>query len=318
MSDFGDREQHTIHTAFRAASFAGICYPDEDFLVRSILQSFGLIQNPKVRSPCILLPHGSWHIMGNTLAAAYRSLIETDHSEDSPKRTISKVVLLGRRHQSDDAGIFLSESDYFETPIGNLTIDNRINAELMSCNTLFEMNDIPHLQEDITETHFPFIKFMFPEAAFIPILIGGFDAKTMTSLANALHTVFKPILDETLFIVTSNSSCHTDPHISKKQSEAFVRMIKEGNGTELLRVFYEKNISACGTLAMAAMLESGLLDNTLVSQVPHSDGSLLEIDKETVHYTALNFSRRTESDKRVTERRTINDRRRGDRRSRDQ
>jgi AmmeMemoRadiSam system protein B len=287
MSDFENLEPHT----FRPASLAGIFYPDEDILIRSTLQSFGLIQNPKINTQCLFAPHGSWYITGNTLSLAYKSLMGIDENpQKSEKHRISKVVLIGRHHHSDENGLFLSESDYFETPVGNLMIDKPINEELMSCNTLFELNDIPYLQEDIIETHFPFIKFLFPDALFIPILTGGYELNTMTTLASALHIVFEPILHETLFIISSNTGNHVDRNISKKQSEQFIAMLNNKNGADLLRNFHEKNSSACGTLAMAAMLESGLLKNSVFTQIPHSEGSILDVDNKTVHYSAINFS----------------------------
>ncbi len=276
---------------FRTASLAGIFYPDENVIVRSVLQSYGLTQNPRINARCILAPYGSWHVTGNYLALAYKSLIEHDEKADFLKnRSISKVVLLGNLHNTDETGLFLSESDYFETPLGNLMIDEDINEALMSCNTLFEMNDIPHLREDAPETHFPIIKFMFPEATFIPLLTGGSSLKMMTSLASALNVVFEPILDETLFIVSSNSAIHADPHISQRQSERFIAMIMDKNGAELLRNFQEENISVCGTVAMAALLESGLLEKSIVTHIPNSGASVLDMDNKTVCFTALNFS----------------------------
>jgi AmmeMemoRadiSam system protein B len=308
MSDI----EHLGQQRFRSTSLAGLFYPDEDMIIRSAFQSFGLIENPKTNTHCIFAPHGSWYMTGNALALAYKSLIEIDENpEKSKKRQISKVVLLGRRHNSDEDGIYLSESDYFETPVGNLIIDKEINEELMSCNTIFELNDIPHLQEEITETHFPFVKVLFPEASFIPVLIGGYDSKTMSSLASALHIVFEPIIDETLFIISSNSAIHADPEVSKKQSEKFNALIKKKGGTELLRNLHEEHISACGTLAMAAMLESGLLDGCAVTQIPHSDGSLLDIDNKTVYYTSINFSQKAAAADKFVDRRQSDRRKSG-------
>lgn len=283
--------EHFEPLPFRAASLAGFFYPNEDFLIRSALQAFGLMPNPKIKTHCIFAPHGSWYIMGTSLASAYKSLIENDESKTSAKkRDISKVVLLSRRHNSNEDGIFLSESDYFETPVGNLMIDKAVNEALMSCNTLFELNDIPHLREDMTEPHFPFIKFLFPKASFIPLLAGGFSMKTMNSLAGALHIVFEPILNETLFIISSNSAGNADPKAAQIQFDRFTALVKEKNGTKLLRNFHNEKISACGTLIMAAMLESGLLDTCTVTEIPHSEGSVLDVDKKTVHFAAFNFS----------------------------
>ncbi|MDR2901288.1 MAG: AmmeMemoRadiSam system protein B [Treponema sp.] len=304
------------HQTYRAASLAGLFYPDEGILVQSVLQSFGLIQNPRINTHCVFLPHGSWHVMGNPLSLAYNSLINRDENPKS-KGLISRVVMLGRRHHADDAGIFLSESDYFETPIGDLKIDKKINESLLSCNTLFELNDIPHLQEDINESHFPFVKYMFPEASFIPVLIGGFEQKTMTSLAKALKVVFEPILDDTLFVVVSNSSNHADAQIAKTQSEKFISLVREKNGAELLRNFHEGSISACGSLAMAALLESGLLENTAMSQIFKANGSLLDVDNKTVYYSALNFPKKPDSLEPFVERRNREDRRLNDRRNND-
>lgn len=306
MSDFEQFKQQT----FRAASYAGILYPAEGVLIQSALQALGLIQNPKVKTHCVFIPHGSWYITGNALSLGYKSLIEIDDSvKEENTRTISKVVLLGKRHHSHEKGLFLSESDYFETPIGNLMIDKQINEELISCNTLFELNDIPHLQEDMTEPHFPFIKFLFPEASFIPLLIGGFELNTMSSLASALHVVFEPILEETLFIISSNLAHHADFQNSQKQAERFIGLVKEKNGTKLLCNFHEEKISACGTSAMAAMLESGLLEKNICTRIPRSDGHLIDVDNEIIHYAALKFSPKADSAE------PFIDRRRGDRRA---
>ncbi len=306
MSDFEQFKQQT----FRAASFRGIFYPAEGILVQSAFQALGLIQNPKVKALCVFVPHGSWYITGNALSLGYKSLIERDeNAKETNTRTISKVVLLGKWHHSDERGLFLAEFDYFETPIGNLMIDKKINKELISCNTLFELNDIPHLQEDMAESHFPFIKFLFPEASFIPLLIGGFELNTMSSLASALHIVFEPILEETLFIVSSNLSHHADFQTSQNQSERFIGLVKEKNGAELLHNYHEGNVSACGTTAMAAMLESGLLEEDICTQIPHSGGHLIDVDNKIVHYAALNFSPKVDSAEPFV------DRRRGDRRA---
>ncbi len=287
MSDFEDLEHHK----YRAVSLAGIFYPGEDIFVRTVLDSFGLIQNPVINALCILAPHGNWNLMGNSIALAYKSLTEAHANNNTVnRRCISKVVLLGSIHSTDEEGLFISESDYFETPIGNLMIDKRINEELMSCNTLFELNDIPHLRENTTEAHFPFIKFIFPEASFIPLLVGGSKLKTMTSLASALKIVFEPIIRETLFIISSNSSLQVNPEISRMQSEEFTSLVKGKRGVELLHRLHEGRVTACGTVPMAALLESGLLNKSVVTQVPNSGGSILDVDKKTIYFNALNFS----------------------------
>ena len=284
MSDFDDLVEHK---RYRAAALAGIFYPHEEMFVNSVLRSFGLSQNPEVGAACIFAPHGNWNILGNSIASAYKSLAGT---RDAPGHTVSRVVLLGSIHCTRDEGLFVSESDYFETPLGNLTVDKYVNEELMSCNTLFELNDIPHLRENTAEVHFPFIKFLFPQATFVPLLVGGSKAGTISALASALRIVFEPVMDETLFIISSNLSSHLDPDTSRVQSEEFTSLINRKDNYGIIQGIHNGRITACGAALAGALLESGLLDNTDVTRIENSGGSVLDEDEKTIFYAALNFS----------------------------
>jgi AmmeMemoRadiSam system protein B len=130
----------------------------------------------------------------------------------------------------------------------------------------------------------------------------------MNSLASALNIVFEPIIDETLFVISSNSSNHADSRVSKMQFERFKSLVQEKNGIKLLDDYKANNMSACGIVSIAAMLESGLLDKSAAVQVPYSDASIIDVDGKTVCFTALNFSEKADPLE------SFMDRRQGDRR----
>jgi AmmeMemoRadiSam system protein B len=141
-------------------------------------------------------------------------------------------------------------------------VDLRLCAELASCCTLFEVNDIPHLQEHTIEVLLPFIKFCFPGAAIIPILMGGSRAAMISGLSRALRIVFEPIRESTLFVIPSSLSKNKDEAASEAQAAACVRFLEAGDIPRFTAGVADGSLSMCGGPALTALFESGLLDDT--------------------------------------------------------
>ncbi|GHV31515.1 hypothetical protein AGMMS4952_20410 [Spirochaetia bacterium] len=201
----------------------------------------------------IIAPHGAWDFSGAVAAAAFSAA-----ARGAGK--VSRVVILGNIHQVEKPGVFFSDSHFFETPLGPLPVDLQLGESLRSCSTLFEVNDIPHLQETSVEVLLPMVRFCFPGAAIVPILAGGRQPGLISSLARALRIILEPIMANTLLVVSSNISIHPDEQMARRAAETCIQLLEENRKSELIAGLYDGRISACGGALIASLLESGLMD----------------------------------------------------------
>jgi AmmeMemoRadiSam system protein B len=272
----------------RAPIVSGLFYPDEKHIVLEKLRSFGLETGSVGEAQAIIAPHGAWDISGEIAGKAFLAAAGRKPGLGQ-SRTISQVVLLGCIHDVKREGIFLSDSHYFETPLGNLKVNMEINEELCSCSNFIEINDTPHLIEHTLEVLLPFVKFYFPQAAIIPILLGGVRPALISALAHALHIVFKPILDATLLAVSANLSMNANPAAAHVQAETCVHRLETPAADDFTTYLSNGGITACGGGAVAALLQSGLLMNKTGKLLTSPLINALGEEGKTVYYGALAY-----------------------------
>jgi AmmeMemoRadiSam system protein B len=269
---------------------AGLFYPENKASIQEQLEFFGLKSGSGGNAQAIISPHGAWDISGAVAASAFHAAAGRVKGA-SPETAVRTVVLLGGIYDSGMTGLFLSESDYFETPIGDLPVDSGLCSELASCSTLFVISDIPHLGEYALEVQLPFVKHCFPGASIVPVLMGAGASHSVliSALANALKLVFESRLDSTLFVVSTNISRHDDEKTALFQAEACVKMLTETRTEEFLRALEQGEMNSCGCPVAAAFLGSRLLEGRPGKLVP---GSLVKTkgeDRKTIYYGGIFF-----------------------------
>jgi AmmeMemoRadiSam system protein B len=266
----------------RSPVAGGLFYPDEKKELNARLHSFGFESGKGGNAAAIIAPHGAWDISGAIAGAAF-SAAGNRHG------TLSGVVILGAIHGPGEEGLFLSDSDFFETPLGNIPVDFELNQELASCSTLFETNDSPHLREHSIEILLPFIRYFFPSVPIVPVLMGSSRYTLISALARALRIVLEHRMEKLLLVISCNLSKDRDKTRSRLQAEECIRLLREGETEKLVSGIYDGRISACGGALAASVLESGLLPGKFVRLVSGPLLSVEEEDGQVIHYGALSF-----------------------------
>ncbi|MDR1374145.1 MAG: AmmeMemoRadiSam system protein B [Treponema sp.] len=254
------REMKTpIIEKIRSPIVAGLFYPEDRTAAAAALCSYGLEHGIGGYAKAIIAPHGAWEFSGSIAAAAF-----TAAAGRAARGGVSRVAILGPSHHYTEEGLFLSDSDFFATSLGRLPVDRRLCSGLASCSTLFEYNDIPHLDESSIEVLLPFIRFCFPGASIIPILMSGSQPRFISALARALKITFEPNLEEFLLVVSSNLALDKDEERALLHAQNCRRLLEEGKNADLGRGIQDGSISACGGPLIAALLESGLFEGAAV------------------------------------------------------
>ncbi|MDR0720151.1 MAG: AmmeMemoRadiSam system protein B [Treponema sp.] len=261
----------------------GLFYPDDKELLCAQIQSWGLIEGSQGRAKALIAPHGAWSLTGRIAGEAFSFAAGRRDAPDEVRR----VLLLGPIHRGSFRDLYITESDYFETPLGRIPTDRELCSEIASTSMFFEVNDIPHLIEHSIEVLLPLVKYFFPTSYVVPILVGGSRQALVGSLARSLAMTLENRMDETLIVISSNMSNNTDAGVSASQKDRLLCFLDAKNGRSIEDDFRKKEISACGCPIMASVLESGLLDGTVLIKGAASTG--IGEKGEIIHYAALSF-----------------------------
>lgn len=180
----------------RQPAVAGLFYPaDKESLQNDIEYyieeaNFGRDVIPKA----IVVPHAGYIYSGPIAATAYKQIIPI-------KDEINRVILLGPSHRVAFTGLAVPESDFFQTPLGNIPIDQKGIKSLADLPQVI-FSDQAHREEHSLEVQLPFLQEILGEFSLIPLVVGDASSHDVAEVINKLWG------DEHTLIVISTDLSH--------------------------------------------------------------------------------------------------------------
>ncbi len=221
----------------RKAAVAGTFYPNDkkqlDQMVDVLLKNaISLDSNPKA----IIAPHAGYIYSGKVAASAYEPL-------RSLKNKIKKIVLLGPSHHVSFDGLAIPQSDFFETPIGKVTIDQEA-IRLIQKLPQISVSDVAHVREHSLEVHLPFLQKIFGDKFLLtPIVVGHSNPDEVGQVIEKLWGN-----DDTLIVISTDlSHYHT-------YEEAYQMDRETCSQVESLDLEQLHSQKMCGSLPVSGLL----------------------------------------------------------------
>lgn len=238
----------------RESIVAGIFYAeDPSELASAVDRALGGAPAGRTDALAILSPHAGFDYSGSVQAAAWKA---------ASGRKLERVVILAPRHRSQESAVYLPESAQFQTPLGNLAVDRAFCEELESCGTIFETNDIPHLEEHAIELQLPFMKRLFPEARLVPIVLAGRESAAISSVAKALDLVLAGDFGATLVVASSNLASSIVAADAARRSDELLALVSAGDWRAVALSRESEDQSACGAAVIATVMAMNSLRGT--------------------------------------------------------
>lgn len=120
------------------------------------------------------------------------------------------VIVIGFHHRESYGNVFL-ESGEWETPLGNLLVDEELGKQLGLVSKILKSDELAFLRskENSVELQMPFIKYCAGEndVKILPIKIQSHDFATLDSIAEEVSTAIKST-DKDVIIVASSDMSH--------------------------------------------------------------------------------------------------------------
>lgn len=111
-----------------------------------------------------IVPHAGWIYSGNTAATVFNSVSRLSKPE--------AFILFGSVHVFGVLKPALMKEGVWETPLGDLEIDSELTNDILkSAGDIVVENEEGHINEHSIEVQVPFIKYLFPEARIVPIMV---------------------------------------------------------------------------------------------------------------------------------------------------
>lgn len=251
----------------KEAGVAGLFYPKTAEEIKSFIKNYGET-NKKVypiSTRAIIAPHAGYVYSGQIAAEAIQYLDEK----------VKNIFIIAPAHRVETHNIVLSSYDEWNTPLGNIKINQEINQKLID-KYKCEIDDSVFEPEHSVEVQIPFIQTKYQQVNIIPILVGAVNDNRIMQIINEYYS------DESnAFIISSDLS-----HFNKSEEAKKIDTIT-ANMIENLDVSAFKHNQACGALGIAALVNFAASKNySLIRVRLRNSGDITGENESVVGYGA--------------------------------
>ncbi len=230
---------------------AGTFYPGNKEDLKNMIEGF--LDNARVPVNSaknilgIISPHAGYMFSGQAAAYCFQAIKDKD---------FSYAVIIAPSHQFANFAYSVGDFDAYETPLGNVEVDQPLVKELLS-DPKFTFHAQAHLMEHSLEVQLPFLRTIKPEAKIIPIILGNQSLSNSRNLANTLAAKFSDKLDKTLFIISTDLSHYYDSGKAQKIDNLTTDVIEAMDEEQLWNLIKINKCEACGFGGVMTLISLG-------------------------------------------------------------
>ncbi len=246
-----------------------------------------------------IVPHAGWTFSGD-LAAMVFSAIE------KANKNVDTFVIFGAVHSYSDSTAAVYDKGSWQTPMGEIKIDEELAAEIIKKSKSAKSNPEAHRYEHSIEVQVPFIQYLFKDAKIVPILTP--PAEVVISVGTAVAECIESSGDKKIVCIGSTDLTHYGPRYGfapqgsgpggiewakNVNDRAFINLAIEMRAQRILTESIENQI-ACGPGAAAATVAAAkALGKTKGILLAHTHSNEVmerrfgESSSESVGYAAI-------------------------------
>jgi len=228
----------------RKPAVSGRFYPANPDELRNVVGGFLDPLQTRSKSIGVVVPHAGYMYSGHVTGAVYSRI-------ELPLRTI----VLCPNHTGLGAPLSIMKSGAWQTPLGQLEIDEELSRELMKADPLLEADGKAHQFEHAIEVQLPFMQQMAGSSVrFVPITLGTSHLEKLQMLGRSIAIVVQAVAPEALIIASSDMNHYESDAITRVKDRKAIDQILTLNPEGLYDVVRRENISMCGYGPTVSML----------------------------------------------------------------
>jgi MEMO1 family protein len=249
----------------RSPAVAGHFYKASPEALKKQVEGFIISEAIKRKAIAIVVPHAGLIYSGAVAGAVYSSVEIPD-----------TLVLIGPNHTGLGEGISLMARGSWETPLGNVEINEALAATILSKSHRIHEDSIAHLREHSLEVQLPFIQYFKKKFKIVPIQMLDTRLETCLDVGRAVAAAInmggqwpksgeqtgaqseinnpKTANNNVLIVASSDMSHYEKADKAKEKDLKAIHYILNLDPEGLYRVVRDYEITMCGYGPTVAML----------------------------------------------------------------
>ena len=195
----------------------------------------------------VIVPHAGYVYSGPVAAYSYTLLKGLD---------IQVAVVLAPCHRARFDGASVIPSGLYATPLGDVTVDEAIGAELVKKPHMKFIREA-HEAEHSLEVQVPFLQRVLGDFTLVPVVVGTTDLAVCRALAEELAEVLVGEKRRYVVVLSTDLSHYHSYDEARRIDAVFIDTLRRFNTADLYGTLNTDRAQACGEGPVLAGLELG-------------------------------------------------------------
>lgn len=226
----------------RQSTVAGMFYPADPVQLTRMLDRFFSLTNHTGRDARgIVSPHAGYVYSGQTAAHAFAAI------RDGFDGTF---LVIGPSHRGFSTCI---SAISWDTPIGQVHNDTELAALI---DLPIDERAMSYGNENSLEVQVPFIRYRFPGAKIVPIMMGHQTMEEIMRVSRIIRAALNQYPGDVRIVASSDFSHYVPAEKARKDDLYAIEALKDLNVREFYNRIYQNKITACGYGPIGTMIEA--------------------------------------------------------------
>lgn len=227
----------------RKPAVAGQFYPDNADKLRSGLQQLIPDSSAKRNVIGVISPHAGYLYSGSIAGRLMAGI------------TIPRtVIIIGPNHRGTGALAALAPEDGWQTPLGVVPIEKRLNTLIQRLIPAVQPDAAAHALEHSLEVQVPFLQYLRPDVSIVPLCLSFGDTVGCELLGKGLAAAIRGFGEPVLMLASSDMTHYESAESAQKKDTHALKKVLALDAQGLLEVCRTKHITMCGVAPAAVML----------------------------------------------------------------
>src|SRR5579862_790531 len=227
----------------RHPAVAGRFYPRDPDDLRAEVQSYLSPPGETISALGCVVPHAGYVYSGHVAGAVYARI-------DAPGR----CILMCPNHTGVGHPLAIMSTGVWETPLGQMSIDEPLAAALKERFPLLGEDAEAHRAEHGAEVQLPFLQAKNPACTFVPIALGTSRFEVLQALGVIIADTVEAAGEPVLVIASSDMNHYENDTVTRVKDHKAIERILVMDARGLYDVVMNEAISMCGFGPTVAML----------------------------------------------------------------
>ena len=229
----------------RHPAVAGRFYPRDETILRQEVNAY-LSQVPTptpLRALACMAPHAGYMYSGHVAGAVFAAI-------EVPQL----CLVLCPNHTGLGHALAIMSEGAWQTPLGNIPIDEAFAAALKQACPLLQEDAEAHRQEHAAEVELPFLQIRQPKLKFVPIALGTRRFEVLEQLGDAISETIASNSAPVLIVASSDMNHYESDAVTRIKDQSAIAPILALDARALYDAVEQNNVSMCGFGPAVAML----------------------------------------------------------------